>query len=83
MKNLVYLALGEGVAVICGLVLPRLWAVSYGSEMNGLLSSLTQFLMYLYLFEAGVGAATVQALYKPVALQDWKKISSVLAATRN
>lgn len=83
IKNLVYLALGEGVAVICGLILPRLWAVSYGSEVNGLLSSLSQFLMYLYLFEAGVGAATVQALYKPVALQDWKQISSVLAAARN
>ena len=82
LKNILYSALGEGMAVVCGLILPRLWAVSYGSEVNGLLSSLSQFLTYLYLFEAGVGAATVQALYKPVALQDWKEISSVLAATK-
>lgn len=83
IKNLVYLALGEAVAVVCGLILPRLWAVSYGSEVNGLLSSLTQFLMYLYLFEAGVGTATMQALYKPVALQDWQQINRVLAAAHN
>ena len=82
LKNIAYSALGEGMAVVCGLILPRLWAVSYGSEVNGLLTSLSQFLTYLILFEAGVGAATVQALYKPVALQDWKKISSVLAATK-
>ena len=82
LKNIAYSALGEGMAVVCGLILPRLWAVSYGSEVNGLLTSLNQFLTYLVLFEAGVGAATVQALYKPVALQDWKKISSVLAATK-
>ena len=81
LKNLAYSALGEGVAVACGLLLPRLWAVSYGSEVNGLLSSLTQFLVYLYLFEAGVGAATMQALYKPVALQDWNQINRVLSAT--
>ena len=81
LKNLAYSALGEGVAVACGLLLPRLWAVSYGSEVNGLLSSLTQFLVYLYLFEAGVGAATMQTLYKPVALQDWNQINRVLSAT--
>lgn len=83
IKNLVYLALGEAVAVVCGLILPRLWAVSYGSEVNGLLSSLTQFLMYLYLFEAGVGTATMQALYMPVAMQDWKQINRVLAAANH
>lgn len=81
VKNLVTSILGHLITIGLGLVLPRLWIVSYGSEVNGLLSSLNQFLVYLGLFEAGVGAATMQALYKPVAQEDWDGINGVLSAT--
>lgn len=81
LKNLLYSAVGQIVTITVGLILPRLFIISYGSETNGLLSSVTQFLVYLGLFEAGVGAATMQALYKPVAEDDRKKISAILSAT--
>lgn len=68
--------------VIC-LVLPRLYITEYGSETNGLLNSVNQFMVYFGLFEAGVGAATLQALYKPVAVDSKKEINAILTATHH
>ena len=81
INNLVYASLNQIVLIVFGIVLPRLWTVSYGSEVNGLLNSLNQFLVCLGLFEAGIGSATLQALYKPVAESNWDGINSVLAAS--
>lgn len=81
IKNVIYSALGQVITIGCGLILPRLFVVGYGSEVNGLLNSLSQFLVYLGLFEAGVGTATMQALYNPVAKEDWGSINKILAAT--
>lgn len=80
-KNFWYSVLGETVTIAIGLLLPRLYLVNYGSEVNGLLNSLSQFLVYLGLFEAGIGATTLQALYRPVAEGDWNGINGVLSAT--
>ena len=64
-----------------GIIIPRLVLVNLGSEANGLLSSVNQALVYLNLLEAGIGTATLQALYAPVARQDHGAINGVLAAT--
>lgn len=82
INNLLCAIFGQMISIAFGLILPRLFVVSYGSEVNGLLSSLSNFLICLSLFEAGVGIASLQALYKPVAEQDWPKINGVLAATK-
>lgn len=80
LKNFIYSILSQTLIMALGLLLPRLFVVSYGSEVNGLLTSLTQLLVYLGLFEAGVGAATMQVLYGPVARSDWDSINGVLSA---
>lgn len=51
--------------------------------MNGLLSSVIQIYACLALLEAGVGTATLQALYKPLASNDKKEINAILSATSN
>ncbi len=81
IKNLLFSLVSQVVAIAFGLILPRMWVVSYGSEVNGLLTSLSQFLVYLSLFEAGIGAATMQALYRPVAQDDWNGVNGVLSAS--
>lgn len=81
IKNFIYQAIGQVVSIAFGLILPRLFVTSYGSEVNGLLNSLSNFLVCLNLFEAGVGTASLQALYRPVADSDWNGINGVLAAT--
>lgn len=81
--NIVCSGLSQVITIAFGLILPRLFVVSYGSEVNGLLSSLSNFLICLNLFEAGVGTATLQALYRPVAESDWDSINGVLSATKH
>ena len=81
LLNLISSLSGQVVTIAIGLIVPRLYLVSYGSETNGLLNSVNQFLVYLGLFESGVGLATLQELYKPVAIQDKVAINKVLSST--
>lgn len=69
------------VALIIGFLLPRLVMEYYGSDVNGELNAIRQMFAYLYLLEAGVGLATTQALYRPVANDDHKSINAILSAT--
>lgn len=71
------------VTVICGFIVPRIIIGTYGSEVNGLASSITQFLGYITLFESGVGGVVRAALYKPLADNDTQRISGIVKATEN
>ena len=73
--------ISELVALICGLVLPRIILVNYGSALNGLVSSITQFLSFSVVLRAGVGGVTRAALFKPLADNDTDKINAIMAAT--
>ena len=79
--NIVFGVLSELITIILGIIIPRLFLLSYGSEVNGLLNLISQIYVYMGLLEAGVGAATLQSLYKPVANQDKDSINRILAAT--
>lgn len=81
LLNTVWGLVYQLVVIGFGLILPRLFIVSYGSEMNGLMSSVTQIYTYVALLEAGVGAASLQALYKTVAKNDYDGTNGILAAT--
>lgn len=69
------------ISIALGIIIPRLFLMSFGSEMNGFLNSITQIFAYFALLEAGVGAATLQALYGPIAKNDEMGISGIMAAT--
>ena len=58
------------VSLAVGLITPRIMLYYYGSEINGLISSLTQFFSYFMLVEAGLAGASIYALYKPLANRD-------------
>ena len=80
-RNL-FLGIGsQVVTIVLGIIVPRLILTNYGSEVNGLLSSVTQIYSYVGLLEAGIGVATVQALYKTIGENSRDKTNSVLAAT--
>ena len=83
MKNIFWGVFGQAVAMVIGLILPRLRIVSFGSEVNGLLSSVQQVYVYFALLEAGVGATSMQALFGPVAKDDKNAINSILSATHS
>ena len=71
----------ELVFAICGMILPRLILEAFGSSYNGITSSITQFLSYMSLLVAGIGAVSRAALYKPLADKDNTAISAVFNAT--
>lgn len=83
VKNVAYSIIGQIIALALGIIVPRLVIVSYGSEVNGLLSSVSQVITYLSLLEAGVGVAALQSLYKPISENDTNSVNSILSATHS
>lgn len=81
LRNMASSLFLQFVTMACGIILPRLFIGTYGSAVNGTVASITQFLGYIVLFEAGVGGVVRAALYKPLAEHDSIKISRILSAT--
>lgn len=82
VKNIITSLLQQVVTVICGLIVPRAIIGSFGSSVNGLVSSITQFLGYITLLEAGIGPVIKSALYKPIAKKDKTQIEKILKASQ-
>ena len=80
-RNLLSSLIYQIVLISLSFLLPRLYLENFGSEVNGVLSTIKQIFVYLFLLEAGVGLATTQALYKKVAENDYNSASEVLSAT--
>ena len=71
----------ELAALVCGLILPRLILLHFGSSYNGILSSITQFISCITLMKAGIGGVTRAALYKPLAENNNRDISMIVVQT--
>lgn len=76
-------ALLQIITVIAGFIIPRIMLTVYGSEINGLVTSISQFIGYFNLVEAGLASAAVYLLYKPLAEEDTKGINAILSASRH
>lgn len=79
--NFTFGMLAQAISLIIGIFVPRLFIVSYGSEVNGYINSITQIFVYVALLEAGVGAAATHSLYAPIGRNDKNKINGILSAT--
>ncbi|MGG0788111.1 polysaccharide transport protein [Peribacillus simplex] len=83
LRNLIANLLLQVVTVIGGLLVPILIIKTYGSDVNGLNASINQAIAYLHLVEAGIGMASIQALYSPLAIRKWKAINGILSASQH
>lgn len=79
-KNTAASLIAQITTLICGFVLPRLFLQHYGSEVNGLVNSISQFLSVIAFLELGVGAVVQSSLYKPLAEKDNQQISKVMVS---
>ena len=79
--NFIFGLLAQIVSLAVGIIVPRLFIVNYGSEVNGYINSISQIFVYVALLEAGIGSASVSALYAPVGADDKDKINGILSAT--
>lgn len=85
-KNVAYgslaTALMSVVTLIAGLIIPRQIILAFGSEINGISNSITQFISYFDLLEAGLAGSAIYALYKPLAEKDQHSINGILSASK-
>lgn len=70
------------IIAACGMILPPLIISTYGSELNGLVSTIKQLLTYFSMVSLGLGVAFSVALYKPLADKDFFQVSGIFAATK-
>jgi len=82
VKNIIASLMQQLITLICGLIVPRAIISSFGSNVNGLVSSITQFLSYITLLEAGIGPVIKSTLYKPIAQKDKSQIEKILKASQ-
>ena len=81
IRNIVSSLVLQVVVLISGFVVPKLIISSFGSDVNGLISSITQFLAYITLLESGIGPVVKASLYKPIAQKDNKTIKNILRSS--
>lgn len=83
LKNVVFGFGGQVISIVIGLIVPHIMIKSYGSDVNGLMSTITQIFSYMALLEAGIGQASRNALFKPITEGNKDAISYVLSVSRH
>lgn len=79
--NIFFSLILELFTIASGFIIPHFIINSFGSNINGLVSSITQFLGYLVLLQSGVGGVIKASLYKPLAEDNNDEISSIINTT--
>lgn len=82
-KNIVSSIIQQIIGVVCGFIVPRLILSAFGSNVNGVVTSITQFLGYITLLEVGISPVVKAALYKPIVKCDKEKIEKLLKTAEN
>lgn len=83
LTNMLTTLLLQIVTIISGFVIPKIILTYFGSDVNGLVASLTQFLSYIALVEGGVTGVLMASLYKPLHDKDYSKLSSIVKTADN
>ncbi len=81
LRNIVFSILLELTTIISSFLVPKIIISKFGSDINGLATSITQFLGYIVLLQSGIGGVVKASLYKPLANKDIKHISKIVNAT--
>lgn len=81
--NVFISAAGQVFIMFLGLLIPRIMIGGYGSDVNGLVSTIGQMFTYVNLLEAGIGQSARNMLYKPIAENDRASVNHVLSLAQN
>lgn len=81
--NTITALLNQIIALICGFILPRYILSYFGSEVNGLVTSMTRFLSVISFLELGIGPVIQSNLYKPLADNDTDMISKIVISAEH
>lgn len=72
----------QAVAIICGIIVPRVMIGAFGSEVYGITVSITQFLSYVSLLEGGICSVARAELYGGLARNDTPQVGAVYHAVK-
>lgn len=82
IKNLVIYLTYEVLVFVLGFIFPRYIILTYGSEVNGLTSTITRLLALINLIQAGAVGAAIYQMYKPVADNDYETQSAIIYSSK-
>lgn len=82
IMNMGFSLIYQIIAIICGLIVPRLILLEFGSAYNGIIASATQFLSVISILTLGITGATRVQLYKTLSNNDNLGTSRIMKATK-
>ena len=82
-KNVIVGFVSQVIVMVFGIIVPRIVLVNYGSDINGLTSTVTQIFTYMALLEAGIGQASRNILFKYFAKKDKEGISRTASVAQS
>lgn len=82
LMNMSFSLVYQVIAIICGLITPRLILSKFGSTYNGVIASATQFLNMISVLTLGITGATRVQLYKTLSKNDNLGTSRIMKATQ-
>jgi len=81
-KNTISSLVYQVLVFVSGLIIPRLFLSYYGSDVYGLVSSITSFLGFITILDLGIGAVITANFYKPLAEKNTKRINEIYKYAR-
>ena len=82
LKNLLFNVLQQIVNILVNFIMPPIIISTFGSAVNGLISTIRQIMQYAQLTGAGIAEASTFAMYKPLAEDDHKTVNGIYNATK-
>lgn len=82
LANMMSYAVLQIVNMMVGLFLPRLYLAVYGSEINGVVSTVNSFISYFSYLEAGLGLTMIHSLFRPLANNNYDELNGLLAYSK-
>ena len=80
--NTVSSLMNQVVTLICGFILPKVILKTFGSEVNGLVTSINQFLSVITFLDLGVGAVVTSAFYEPLAKKQDQIVAQIYLSAK-
>ncbi|ATZ03410.1 hypothetical protein K6V96_06015 [Streptococcus suis] len=68
------------VTILVAFIVPKLLISTYGPQMHGFITTITNLITYLMLVEAGIASSSIQGLYKPLVSKEERAINAGLNA---
>jgi len=80
IKNVIFNMAYQVINTVVNIIIPPLIIGTFGSVINGLISTIKQIMNYVQLVGAGISESTIVSLYEPLNDNNENKISSIYKA---